>query len=164
MKNLLLILLAFGLFLSLGVDVQARKSDPFVPIVESDPFVPIVESDPFVPVKPSDCVGLDCAAYGICDTYCEDLECDTKEGFEKNPEICEKVLSKYQEKTGFPGPPCDCNNVCFDEQVECKSECKPGDLECFADCCSSFADCQIDCCEQVGDKECVTDFCAIGPN
>ena len=34
------------------------------------------KSDPFVPVYPSECTGLDCAAYGLCEPYCEDLNCD----------------------------------------------------------------------------------------
>lgn len=147
MKNLLLILLVFGLFLSIGATADAQ----------------LPKADDFVPVYPSECNGLDCSAYGLCEPYCEDLNCDTKEGFEKNPEICTTLLYKYQEKTGYPGPPCVCNDVCVDEQLECKSECKPDDLDCLNDCCTDFAQCEIDCCDQNGVKSCITQFCAVAP-
>ncbi|MEM7008384.1 MAG: hypothetical protein AAF462_04545 [Thermodesulfobacteriota bacterium] len=147
MRYLLLLLLVFGLFVSFSAPSDAQ----------------LPKSDDFVPVLPSECEGLNCKAYGICDTYCEDLECDTKEGFEKNPDICTKVLEKYQEKTGYPGPPCICTDVCFDEQVECKSECKPTDLDCLSNCCAEFSECQQDCCDQDGVRNCIPEFCAVAP-
>ena len=154
MRNLLLILLVFGMFLSVGATAQAEKSDPFVPIVESDDFVP---------VPPSGCNSLDCMSQGKCETYCEDLNCDTKEGFYSNPDLCTKLLEKYQKKTGYPGPPCVCEDVCVEEQLECKSECNPKDLECLSDCCSDYHDCRDDCCDQDGVTACIPTFCAVAP-
>lgn len=157
MRNLLLLLLVFGLFLSLGALAQAEKSDDFVPVYPSE------KPDGFVPVFPTGCNSLDCMSQGKCETYCEDLNRDTKDGFNKNPELFTNLLEIYQKKTGYPGPPCVCEDVCVDEQLNCKSECDPKDLECLSDCCSDYHDCRDDCCDQDGVTACIPAFCAVAP-
>ena len=157
MKNLLLLLFVFGLFLSLGSLAQAEKSGDFSPVE------PLEKSDDFVPVFPSGCNALDCMSQGKCETYCDDLDCDTKEGFFENPDVCTKLLEKYQKKTGYPGPPCVCEDVCVNEQIECKSECDPKDLLCLSACCSDYHDCRDDCCDQDSQTACEPAFCAVAP-
>jgi len=124
--------------------------------------------DESTPSEEVECDGLSGAAYGLCNAYCEALDCDLDTGYDQHPKACDKVLSNYQKKTDFPGPPCDCRNVCEDESQECRNGCRPGDAECLNICCQSFQTCQLDCCEHDdeiqrvlciencnGDEECV---------
>jgi len=113
--------------------------------------------DESTPSEEVECDGLSGAAYGLCNAYCEALDCDLDTGYDQHPKACDRVLGNYQKKTDFPGPPCDCGNICEDEAQDCRDRCKLEDVECQNSCCNSLQDCKKDCCDQ--DREIITALC-----
>ncbi|MGH7801500.1 MAG: hypothetical protein ACREOW_12905 [Thermodesulfobacteriota bacterium] len=71
--------------------------------------------DEETPAEGDACDGLAGALYGLCNACCEAMGCDSNEGYDQHSNACDKVLCNYQKKSSFPGPPCDCRNVCEDE-------------------------------------------------
>ena len=58
------------------------------------------------------CDGETGAAYGLCNDYCEAMDCDSKEP-QASTEACSKVDSKFEKITGKPIP-CVTRCPCFD--------------------------------------------------
>lgn len=78
--------LAFGVaFLALPLTASAQTPDGSTPSEEAV------------------CDGLSGALFGLCNAYCEALDCDT--GL-SNPTACAKVLANYQQRSGGANPPC----------------------------------------------------------
>lgn len=109
------------------------------------------------------CDGLEGAAYGLCNAYCEAMDCDGEP--QASDKACDKVLVNYQKKTDILMP---CSDPCLD--TECRQgemcvngECLCGDNQCIGDelcvggvcqpvvCHPGFADCS-------GNGQCDTDL------
>ncbi len=82
-------LIVFSLLFSVGINSYSQTPDGETPAVEDV------------------CDGLEGASYGLCNAYCEAMDCDDPET-KASDKACEKVLGNYQKQTDFPGPPCDC--------------------------------------------------------
>ncbi len=101
------------------------------------------------------CDGLVGAPFGLCNAYCEAMDCDSQEGYDQHPNDCDEVLGNYQKKTGVDGPPCDCGGICFDTQSICIQGCGSavggclitcgGGLECISVCFGQFFQCLNGC-------------------
>lgn len=72
------------------------------------------------PAEETICDGLSGAAFGLCNAFCEAQDCDLD--FPDLSNSCSQLLDNYQKKTGFPGPPCVCRDVCVDERQACAEE------------------------------------------
>lgn len=59
--------------------------------------------DGSTPSEEAVCDGLSGSLFGLCNAYCEALDCDT--GL-SNPTACAKVLANYQQRSGGANPPC----------------------------------------------------------
>jgi len=97
MRNLLA-LFALILLLSLGITSHAKTPDGKTPAEETV------------------CDGQKGAAYGLCNAYCEAMDCDNPD-HKASQKACDKVLANYVKKTG-ESPPCDLKN-CDDVIEEC---------------------------------------------
>lgn len=106
-------LVLFCLLLSLGITSHAKTPDGETPSVEDV------------------CDGQVGAAYGLCTSYCEAMDCDSNEP--KASEVaCNRVLENFIKKTGSDGPPCDpCAGLgecpCDFDLVPKTMDCWPGD-------------------------------------
>lgn len=102
MRNFFLIII-FGLLLSFGVSANSQTPDGMTPAEEEV------------------CDGLEGAAYGLCNAYCEAMDCDGLEP-QASEKACFKVLEKFENKTGEPMPPCQIS-VCSDQVIQqCNAE------------------------------------------
>ena len=57
------------------------------------------------PAEETVCDGQTGAAYGLCNAYCEAMDCDSPEP-QASPTACSRVQANYQRITGQPLP-CD---------------------------------------------------------
>lgn len=106
-------LMVFGLVFSVGFGVSAQTPDGDTPAEEDV------------------CDDLHGAAFGLCNAYCEALDCDSDEGYDQHPNACETVLAKFLNRTGTNGPPCDpC--IGFEEPCPCDYDViQPNDATCW---------------------------------
>lgn len=74
-------------------------------------------SDDETPAEESICDGLTGAAWGLCNAYCEAMDCDSSSP-EANDQACTRVLENFERITGAL-PPCE-EPVCSEEDI---SEC-----------------------------------------
>ncbi len=74
--------------------------------------------DDMTPAEESVCDGLSGAAFGLCNAYCEALDCDLDAGYDQHPKACDKVLANFMKKTDGEEPPC-LGSVCTPEDIEC---------------------------------------------
>lgn len=74
--------------------------------------------DGFPPSQETVCSGLQGAAFGLCNAYCEAQDCDVH----ARPS-CARLLANFRRITGMPSFPCD--NVCGDEMVGPGEDCDP---------------------------------------
>lgn len=65
-------------------------------------------ADGYTPAVEDVCDDYEGAAWGLCNAYCEAMDCDSLAAL-ATPKACEKVSAKFEKETGNP-PPCD--NVC----------------------------------------------------
>jgi hypothetical protein len=56
------------------------------------------------PSVETDCDGLSGALFGLCNAYCEAMDCDT--GSNASDRACERVLANYHRHSGGEDPPC----------------------------------------------------------
>ena len=154
----LLVMLVMGLIMSFGAVSIAQTPDGITPSEEMG------------------CDGLLRAAFGLCNAYCEALDCNSNVGYEQHPNACDNVLGNYQDITGYPGPPCSCYSVCQRESNMCYADCGT-DTACQNICCNNHKTCSTECCDQAkdqnrvrvercvkkckGDEECIID-CSTG--
>jgi hypothetical protein len=61
-------------------------------------------ADGLTPAEETACDGLPKAEFGLCNAYCEAIDCDTRETPLK---ACESLRDNYFERTGFTVFPCD---------------------------------------------------------
>lgn len=106
----------------------------------------------------SDCRVLEGRAKRLCLLHCEFLECDDAESLELGPFLsffheraCNRLLDKYEEETGYPGPNCFCNQACGQKFDECVDACDPDDPCCPVQCGNARSSCNASCCFQKGD-------------
>ena len=67
---------------------------------------------------PDYCDGLPGAQYGLCNAYCEAMDCDSDVPM-ANPIACGKVLENFKKKSGGFPPPCEhCENSFISENVD----------------------------------------------
>ena len=121
----LLALIVFSLLLSFGVTAYSQTPDDMTPAEESI------------------CDGLSGAAFGLCNAYCEALDCDSIEGYEQHPNACDKVLVNFMKKTDGMEPPCE-GSLCEPDDIKCGAKekiCPDGTAICTKFSCSF--DCRI---------------------
>ena len=85
-KVLLMIMLIPAMVFGAGSAVWAQTPDGEPPSVEDV------------------CDGQTGAAFGLCNAYCEAMDCDSP-NVQASPQACAKVASKFENITGF-APPC----------------------------------------------------------
>lgn len=61
-------------------------------------------ADGLTPAEETTCDGLPKAEFGLCNAYCEAIDCDTRE---QPLKACESLRDNYFELTGFSAFPCD---------------------------------------------------------
>ena len=61
-------------------------------------------ADGFAPAEETACDGLPGAEFGLCNAYCEAIDCDSRE---KPIKACESLRDNYFELTGLSALPCD---------------------------------------------------------
>ncbi len=117
MKNIVAFIV-FGLLFSVGLTAYAQTPDEMTPAEETV------------------CDGLEGAAFGLCNAYCEAMDCDSDEGYNQHPIACDKVFANYEKKTGGEVPPC-VEPVCTAEAIDiCGAEertCPDGSVICTKD-------------------------------
>jgi len=74
--------------------------------------------DGSTPSEETVCSGLQGAAFGLCNAYCEAQDCDVH----ARPS-CERLLANFRRITGMPSFPCD--NVCGDGTIGPGEDCDP---------------------------------------
>lgn len=74
------------------------------------------------------------AAFGLCNAYCEAMDCDSGEP-QASENACNRVLSKFEQLTGTT-PPCDafCGNGIIEGNEECDEGPNNGGATCNIDC------------------------------
>jgi hypothetical protein len=149
MRNLLFLLVLLGVVLSLGVSVQAKTPDGMTPAEETV------------------CDGEVGAAYGLCNAYCEAMDCDSD--YPKASEkACNRVLANYEKKTDGGIPPCI--DPCFGVICEETSMCVEGQCTCASnnDCalledCNDDGICEDPCAALADVAECPCDYLGLIP-
>ena len=68
------------------------------------------------PAEETVCDGLQGAAFGLCNAFCEAQDCDYLDVLTNS---CWHLLENYQKITDFPGPPCVCRDVCIAHRRAC---------------------------------------------
>jgi hypothetical protein len=103
----------------------------------------------------SDCRVLEGRSKRLCLLHCEFLECDDPESLGLGPFLsffhertCNRLLDKYEQETGYPGPNCFCGQACGLKFEECLEACDPDDPCCPVDCQNSRSSCNASCCFQ----------------
>jgi hypothetical protein len=91
MKRFFLILLALGISVCVIPLAIAKTPDGQTPAAETV------------------CDGLEGAAFGLCNAYCEAQDCDLRPG----KKSCESLRENYAESTGTDRFPCDPTACCF---------------------------------------------------
>jgi hypothetical protein len=121
---------------------------------------------------------------GLCNAYCEAMDCHLDEGVHASQEACDRVLANYRKKSGDVDPPClnsGCNataiaaaNKVFFECLENADSCPDVKCKIVAQrayghafrvcrhkcpilCNEAYSDCRTAC---IGDKDCVKE-CGI---
>jgi len=136
MKSIVALVL-FSLLLSLGITSHAKTPDGETPAVEDV------------------CDGEVGAAYGLCNAYCEAMDCDSDYP-NASDKACARVEANYEKKTGEL-PPCVAVDPCaefVDDNQENECPCnyfdvpmteacwirdtKPGFNQCFSGSCLDF--------------------------
>jgi len=102
MRNLLA-LMVFGLVLSFGFSAYAQTPDEMTPAEETV------------------CDGLEGAAYGLCNAYCEAMDCNGAP--EASAKACDKVLQNFINQAGELPPCIIAHPGCMDD-----SDCSDGAL------------------------------------
>ena len=173
MKSIVALVL-FSLLLSLGITSHAKTPDGMTPSEETV------------------CDGQVGAAYGLCNAYCEAMDCDSDEP-KASEKACNKVLANFEKKTDGDIPPCIdlCADVtcpdgetCLDGECFCGEEptCASGEVcqegECVDPCAelAAVAECPCnyfdvpmteECWTQIGDptfSPCIEDSCLVAFN
>ena len=136
-----------------------------------------------------ECEYLEGRSKRLCLLHCELLECDESESLDLGPVLsfyhertCTRILDKYEEESGAPGPPCFCEQACdiqFDECVAgcedyadpvcCRIQCGNSRSVCDNHCCIQqgelvYLECIETTCGGVNDENCfcLQSFCAVG--
>ena len=79
--------MVFGLILSIGFMADAKTPDGETPAEEDV------------------CDGLSGAQYGLCNAYCEAMDCDSPEP-NASDTACDRVLANFMDKADGENPPC----------------------------------------------------------
>jgi len=79
-------LIVFSLLFSVGINSYSQTPDG----------APAVEDV---------CDGLEGVSYGLCNAYCEAMDCDS-DNPQASDTACEKVLANFEKKTDGNMPPC----------------------------------------------------------
>ena len=126
--------------------------------------------DEETPAEELICEGLEGAAFGLCNEYCEAQDCNPFDPTKS----CSQLLRNYQKNTGYLVPSNACAQVCFIEGLQCaesrkedcdslpsgpqKIQCRARVSKCKADCAIDGLVCARDCLEQTKDQ-----FCKLYP-
>jgi hypothetical protein len=112
----------------------------------------------FAQIELSDCAGEVGAAFGLCNAYCEAMDCDS-DFPNANETACNKVFDKFVTSTGGE-PPC-LVNLC--ERVACSIEdeeiCDPSTGLCVFNPCARAACLPNQFCDPFGLGECENGLC-----
>ena len=129
--NKLIALIVFGLVFSFGVMSKAQTPDDMTPAEEDV------------------CDVLEGAAYGLCNAYCEAMDCDSEEA-QASDEACGKVLGNYETKTDVRMPCLGCEN---------NKDCRLGEV------CQSGECCKLDCRNVPDCTACLpSEYCEVIPD
>ena len=109
--NKLMALIVFSLLFSFGMMSQAKTPDGETPSEETA------------------CDAYEGAAFGLCNAYCEAMDCDSAEP-QASEKACEKVLGNFRKKTGEEMPICTVL-----PPNECDPECEGGQICIDGQCC-----------------------------
>ena len=135
MRNLIVAVLVVGFVFTLGLSLHSKTPDGMPPSEE------VV------------CDGLKGAAFGLCNAYCEAMDCDSEDP-NASEKACEKVLANYQKKTDVPIP---CIDLCEDVECGLEQECVDGICLCAGAECADGEVCIDETCqppECTADEEC----------
>lgn len=80
------------------------------------------------------CDGQSGAAFGLCNAYCEAMDCDSGEP-QASEKACNRVFDKFEQVTGEV-PPCDtfCGNGIVEDPEQCDEGSENGGPFCNIDC------------------------------
>ena len=106
MKPLIKILLSLCLLLTFGSATLAQTPQPPPPWPPHFPNASLGTPDGVPPSREIVCDGLQGAAYGLCNAYCQAMDCDSSAP-QASPSACAKVAGLFARITG-EGLPCDC--------------------------------------------------------
>ncbi len=98
MRQSLLAFIVFSLVISIGFSAYSQTPDEMTPAEETV------------------CDGFEGAAYGLCNAYCEAMDCDSKEP-QASDTACEKVFANFMKKTDEEPP---CLGCCAQNTCECQ--------------------------------------------
>jgi len=62
-------------------------------------------ADGETPAEEDVCDGLSGRSYGLCNAYCEAMDCESSDP-QASDDACDKVLGKFMDATGGDEPPC----------------------------------------------------------
>jgi len=97
----LMTLIVFSLVFSVGFAASATTPDGETPAEETV------------------CGDLVGAAFGLCNAYCEAMDCDSDEP-QASVKTCEKVLDNFEKQTdGMVDMPCELEPICGETQLIC---------------------------------------------
>lgn len=106
-------------------------------LVFSFGFMAVAQTpDGETPAEETCCDPLSGALFGLCNAYCEAMDCDSEVGYNQHPDACDKVFGNYLKKADAVGPPCVCEEICVDNFETCQEEaqCEEARNGCFRDC------------------------------
>jgi len=106
MKPLIKILLSLCLLLAFGSAALAQTPQPPPPWPPHFPNASLGITDGVPPSREIVCNGLQGAAYGLCNAYCQAMDCDSSAP-QASPSACDKVAGLFARITG-EALPCDC--------------------------------------------------------
>jgi hypothetical protein len=88
------------------------------------------------PAEEEVCLGETGSAYGLCNAYCEAMDCDSDDP-KASEKACNALLRNYQRITGYADFPCE-EADCFDANDWIGT----GDLDGFLEDCLATTNCQ----------------------
>ena len=109
------------------------------------------------PAEESICDDFSGAAFGLCNSYCEAMDCDSDKP-KASEKACGKVLANFMKKTEGSMPPCVstglgiCVDDCSNARQECRDACDGDDEDCIEKCQEENGACTCECLSDLSDE------------